>query len=822
MKKLFTLGSLLLLGFIPWTGAMGENLTTLNAEASGKVFTIKTERGYWYADGTQNRIAASKGDFATAPYDNIDFPNSDVMSKFTFVKATNQDAYFLYNIDNSKWVKMNGTRLDLSATVDGASEVALAATTGGRAETYPHCIYFGGNQANMYGVSPGWTPDVTKWSDTGDQGNNSLFTIVEPNVEEATLASLTSQVDAVMNRIYSVSSRVAGKKFTIGGARGYWKADPSNSYVTSTTNQAEATNFAIINHGDRYFLFDADHGKWVTPVSGTPGTGTGLALSTSPTLAEVSLVNSTNSAAATYPSVVTFFYGSRQYGISTGYTPSVISYNDLADAGNAAALTLTGSIVDEGEMESLRDAISKHYVTPFVVSTGTDPNKWVWYHVTLRGNKYLHVVEGNNRPQVSTAFENTDAYKWAFVAGDNRDFTPFSFQMFNKALGAEKNVKGDGQMGNASDANDNLIISMGGQDGSGFNLRTGVASSNTNYFNDVNSTLGNWNHGNASTDNGSTFRVQLAEGLVTFQNLLAIENNAYGYMGATEAGLVGGAQSVGLQNVVYVNATEAGKVSLQFEGKYAQTVSESAQVGLGESPVAFTAGRATFFPYQITLGTGGNRAFLHEAGSQSHKVVGWETGARATNWQAAPAQGVQMTANAVGDKFYATLHAPFALQLTGATAYTAKVNLAKNALELTAVEGNTVPANTGVVVVADAATYTVTPVLSSAPALESDLTGVNFATTWDVENLSLGRSDNVPGFYKWQGTSLAANKAYLPASKLGTSGARGLVLDFGTATAIDDVKAQSGKTGKVFNLQGQQVGDNYRGIVIVNGKKVIK
>lgn len=820
MKKLFTLGSLLLLGFIPWMGAMAENLTTLNAEASGKVFTIKTERGYWYADGTQNRIAASKGDFETAPYSNIDFPNSDVMSKFTFVKATNQDAYFLYNIDNSKWVKMNGTRLDLSATVDGASEVALAATTGGRAETYPHCIYFGGNQANMYGVSPGWTPDVTKWNDTGDQGNNSLFTIVEPNVSAETLASLTSQVDAVTNRIYSVSSRVAGKKFTIGGTRGYWKADPSNSYVTSTTNKAEATNFAIINHGERYFLYDADHNKWVTPVSGTPGTGTGLALSASPTLAEVGLINSTNSEADTYPSVVTFFYGSRQYGISTGYTPSVISYNDLSDAGNAAALALTGTSVEN--LDSLRTAIANSYVTPFVVSTGNDPSKWVWYHLTLRGNKYVHVEGNNARPVVSTEFANTDEYKWAFVAGDNRGFTPFSFKIYNKKLGTAKTMKGDAQMASASSGNDNLIISMGGQDGSGFNFRTGVASSNTNYIHDLSGNLNTWNTSAARTDNGSTFRVQLAEGLVTFQNLLAIENNAYGYMGATEAGLVGGAQSVGLQNVVYVNATEAGKVSLQFEGKYAQTVSESTQVGLGESPVAFTTGRATFFPYQITLGTGGNRAFLHEAGSQSHKVVGWETGARATNWQVAPAQDIQMTANAVGDKFYATLHAPFALQLTGATAYTAKVNLAKNTLELTAVEGNTVPANTGVVVVSDAATYSVTPVQSVAKALDTDLVGVNADTAWDRNNLSLGRNNGVAGFYKWSGTTLAANKAYLPASKLSESGARGLAFDFGGTTAIQGVETQNGKTGKVFNLQGQQVGDSYRGIVIVNGKKVIK
>lgn len=619
-----------------------------------------------------------------------------------------------------------------------------------------------------------------------------------------------------------LNADAAGKTFTIGGERGYWKAVLDKNWIAHTTNQAEATKFAVINYEGRYFLYDADHAKWVTPASGTPGTGTGLALSASPTLAEVSLANSTGSSRDTYPSVVTFFYGSRQYGISTGYNPSVISYNDLADGGNMAALALTGASVEN--LASLRTAIANSYVTPFVVSTGTDPSKWVWYHVTLRGNKYLHVVEGNNRPQVTGTFENTDAYKWAFVAGDNRDYTPFSFQIFNKKLGAAKNVKGDGQMGDASAANDNLIISMGGQDGSGFNFRLGENSST--YLNDVNSTLGTWAHGNAKTDNGSTFRVQLAEGLVTLQNAAAvIDNNmSYGYMGATQAGLVAGAQQAGLQNVAHITSTsEAGKVNVSFAGMYAQTVARSTQTTLGSTVVAYKVGRATSYPYYITLGTGtGQQEYLHEAGSQSHKVVGWETSARATNWQVAPAQGVQMTANAVGSQYYATLYAPFALQISGATAYTAKVNEAKSALVLTEVPNGLIPANTGVVVVSDAATYTVTPVLSSADPLESDLTGVNFSTAWDANNLSLGRNNGVAGFYKWSGTTLAANKAYLPASKLTEAGVRGLVFDFGGTTAIQGVEAQPGKAAKVFNLQGQQVGDNYRGIVIVNGKKVIQ
>lgn len=44
----------------------------------------------------------------------------------------------------------------------------------------------------------------------------------------------------------------------------------------------------------------------------------------------------------------------------------------------------------------------------------------------------------------------------------------------------------------------------------------------------------------------------------------------------------------------------------------------------------------------------------------------------------------------------------------------------------------------------------------------------------------------------------------------------------GDATSIDAVNAETGKAGKLYNLAGMQVSDDYKGIVIQNGVKIIK
>ena len=44
----------------------------------------------------------------------------------------------------------------------------------------------------------------------------------------------------------------------------------------------------------------------------------------------------------------------------------------------------------------------------------------------------------------------------------------------------------------------------------------------------------------------------------------------------------------------------------------------------------------------------------------------------------------------------------------------------------------------------------------------------------------------------------------------------------GVTTGISDVNAESKSSGKIYNLSGQEVGKNYKGLVIINGKVLRK
>ena len=85
-----------------------------------------------------------------------------------------------------------------------------------------------------------------------------------------------------------------------------------------------------------------------------------------------------------------------------------------------------------------------------------------------------------------------------------------------------------------------------------------------------------------------------------------------------------------------------------------------------------------------------------------------------------------------------------------------------------------------------------------------------------VLNASKSSDDNVH-FSIYTGTTLTDHKAYLPKSAVG--GATGSIqFRFGDATAISTVEMESSDE-VLYNLAGQRVSSDYRGIVIKNGKK---
>lgn len=143
--------------------------------------------------------------------------------------------------------------------------------------------------------------------------------------------------------------------------------------------------------------------------------------------------------------------------------------------------------------------------------------------------------------------------------------------------------------------------------------------------------------------------------------------------------------------------------------------------------------------------------------------------------------------------------------------------------------GVAVAANTGLFVEGVAGNYEIPTVAegnelpANALVATSNATVVgDGATIW-----ALGRDANSGGVGLQKvknGTTVAANKACLTYTP--TTGAKSFIpFNFGNeATAIEaiDNSQLTIDNEAIYNLQGQRVGEGYRGIVIKNGKKVVK
>lgn len=172
---------------------------------------------------------------------------------------------------------------------------------------------------------------------------------------------------------------------------------------------------------------------------------------------------------------------------------------------------------------------------------------------------------------------------------------------------------------------------------------------------------------------------------------------------------------------------------------------------------------------------------------------------------------------------YATYCAPYALDFTGLDVKAYKATVAGDKVSFS--EVTKVPAGAGVLLKADVGSYAV-PVTASASALTGNaMVGVTESnktldtTDGDSYYVLRNKNGNV-GFYKVTAETynLKVGTAYL---HVAGSSAKSFFGFDGTETGVEYVATESQPAGPTYNLQGQRVGNDYRGIVIVNGKKVI-
>ena len=179
---------------------------------------------------------------------------------------------------------------------------------------------------------------------------------------------------------------------------------------------------------------------------------------------------------------------------------------------------------------------------------------------------------------------------------------------------------------------------------------------------------------------------------------------------------------------------------------------------------------------------------------------------------------------------YATFSSAYPLDLTTANTpdgleayYVGSEGIGATSVSLTAIN-QTVSANEGILFKGTAnETYNIPVVASGTDLSENQLIatdGNDVATgnfVFAYENSTFAN----PGFYRLlSATVIAAGKAYLSADAFAT-GVKSMFLPFdGTATGVDaPVVAETVEDGVYYNLNGQQVTKDYKGIIIVNGKK---
>ena len=173
-------------------------------------------------------------------------------------------------------------------------------------------------------------------------------------------------------------------------------------------------------------------------------------------------------------------------------------------------------------------------------------------------------------------------------------------------------------------------------------------------------------------------------------------------------------------------------------------------------------------------------------------------------------------------------------KVSGATAYI--ITAVGSTATLTALSADAeIPGGTGIMLKGDAGSYVVTPSDGSATISNNllmgsnnytfNITGEYYGTNYDGYVLS--GSGETLGFYPVNPSSntLPIHKAFLKIDKVGgTSRTFDFIsLSDGNTTSIANLNVNENidTNAPMYNLAGQRVNKNYKGVVIVNGKKML-
>ncbi len=155
----------------------------------------------------------------------------------------------------------------------------------------------------------------------------------------------------------------------------------------------------------------------------------------------------------------------------------------------------------------------------------------------------------------------------------------------------------------------------------------------------------------------------------------------------------------------------------------------------------------------------------------------------------------------------------------GATAYIGEV--AGSDLNLKETGTNVIPASTAVVIKANITPVTLIPTTEDATVEKGELLGYDEETSCEPRSVYvLSALNGKMGFYLYKGTTLGANKAFLPGNAV-QANVNGLTFLFGEETIMEPVFTEPENTkAPMYNISGQRIAQPTKGLNIINGKKV--
>ena len=257
---------------------------------------------------------------------------------------------------------------------------------------------------------------------------------------------------------------------------------------------------------------------------------------------------------------------------------------------------------------------------------------------------------------------------------------------------------------------------------------------------------------------------------------------------------------------------------------------DETNINAAHPKIEFLASDTKKGEYNITVNSTNSTRYIYGALGHKNNHLDSGTGDPETDsgysWWIEEVNSLPVTISAAK---YASFYAPVAVTIPeGVTAYyLTEEGISENSVDMTPIEaGETIPANTGVILYGEAGTYN----FRIGGEATADVRGNLFAGTVAKTNVAddayiLGVKEGTVGLYKVEGADTngftnGSHKAYLPSSPATAALSAGFSFDFEGTTAIEEVATEN-SDNIYYDLSGRRVENPTRGIYIVNGRKVM-